>query len=126
MDGIMSWKEVQFLATTNRSYMHVGGNDNFDSAIKLLDGTNYKQWAPKMRAYLMSKELWGYVSGSIPCPKVASVPKAPIPDPDTGMITTAQQKAYNKQLITFNEANEKFVKWNVEDDKAIGSMQLHD
>ena len=44
--------------------MRVGGND--DSTFKTLDGTNYKQWAPKMKAYLMSKELWGYVSGSIP------------------------------------------------------------
>ena len=41
--------------------MRVGGND--DSTFKPLDGTNYKQWAPKMKAYLMSKELWGYVSG---------------------------------------------------------------
>ena len=60
MDGTMSWKEVQFLATTDRSYICVGGNDT-DSTIKPLDGMNYKQWAPKMRAYLMSKELWGYV-----------------------------------------------------------------
>ena len=123
MDGTMSWKEVQFLATTDRSYMHVGGNDE-NSAFKPLDGTNYKQRAPKMRAYLMSKELWGYVSGLIPCPKAASIPKAPVPDTNTGMITTAQQEAYNKQLIAFNEANKKIIKWNVEDDKAVGSIQL--
>ena len=123
MDGTMSWKEVQFLVTTDRSYICVGGNDT-DSTIKPLDGMNYKQWAPKMRAYLMSKELWGYVSGTIPCPKVISIPKAPVPDPMTGMITMAQNEAYEDELITFNTANEKFIKWNIEDDKALGSMQL--
>ena len=68
--------------------MRVGGND--DSTFKPLDGTNYKQWAPKMKAYLMSKELWGYVSGTIPCPKAQSIPKELTPDPATEMITTAQ------------------------------------
>ena len=67
----------------------------------------------------MSKELWGYVSGTIPCPKVTSVPKPPVPDA-AGIITTAQKEAYEDKLITFNTANEKFVKWNIEDDKAIG------
>ena len=107
---------------TKKSFMHVGG-DGTDSAVKLLDGTNYKHWAPKMRAWLMSKELWGYVSGTIPCPKVTSIPKPPIPDA-AGLITTAMKEAYEDELLTFNTANEKFIKWNVEDDKAIGGMQL--
>ena len=42
----------------------------------------------------------------------------------TGMITMAQNEAYEDELITFNTANEKFIKWNIEDDKALGSMQL--
>ena len=115
----MSWKQLEFLATTDKSYMCVGGNDD-NSVIKPLDGTNYKQWAPKMRAYLMSKELWGYVSGSVPQPKAANIPKKPTPNPDTRM----KKEAYDKQVLVFNEANEKFVKWGIEDDKAVGSMQL--
>ena len=71
---ILAWKCLEFLATTDKSFMHVGGNDD-NSTFKPLDGMNYKQWAPKMRAYLMSKELWGYVSGTIPCPKARSIPK---------------------------------------------------
>ena len=72
----------------------------------------------------MSKELWGYVSGTIPCPKVASVPKEPTPDPTTGMITTAQKEAYDEELLAFNAANDKFVQWNISNDRALGSMQL--
>ena len=43
----MSWKHVEFLAKTDKSYMCIGGNDD-NSTIKSLDGTNYKQWAPKI------------------------------------------------------------------------------
>ena len=103
--------------------MCVGGNDN-NSTFKPLDGTNYKQWAPKMRAYLMLKELWGYVSGTIPCPKAASIPREPTPDPTTGMITTAQKEAYDEELLAFNAANEKFIQWNINDDRALRSIQL--
>ena len=103
--------------------MHVGGNDD-SSTFKPLDGTNYKQWAPKMRAYLMSKELWGYISGQIPCPKSSTVPKEPTPDTITGMITTEQKEAYDAELIAFNAANEKFVQWNIADDKALRAIQL--
>ena len=102
--------------------MRVGGDN--DSTFKPLDGTNYKQWAPKMKAYLMSKELWGYVSGSIPRPKSSTVPKEPTPDRDTGMITSEQKESYDAELIAFNTANEKFVQWNIADDKALGAIQL--
>ena len=102
--------------------MRVGGDDT--STFKPLDGMNYKHWAPKMKAYLMSKELWGYVSGQIPCPKSSTVPKEPTPDTTTGMITTEQKESYDAELIAFNAANEKFVQWNIADDKALGAIQL--
>ena len=41
--------------------MRVGGDDDDSSGVKLLDGTNYHQWRPKMEALLKYKELWGYV-----------------------------------------------------------------
>ena len=122
-DSVLAWKHLEFLATTKKSLMRVGGNDD-SSTFKSLDGMNYKQWAPKMKAYLMSKELWGYVSGQIPCPKSSPVPKEPTPDTTTGMITTEQKEAYNAELIAFNAANEKFVQWNTADDKALGAIQL--
>ena len=122
-DSVLAWKRLEFLATTKKSLMHVGGNDD-SSTFTALDGTNYKQWAPKMKAYLMSKELWGYVSGQIPCPKSSTIPKEPTPDKETGMITTEQQQEYEEQLLTFNVSNEKFVQWNIADDKALGAIQL--
>jgi hypothetical protein len=57
-----SWRQIDYLARNDRSYMRVGG-DGDKSDVKTLDGTNYQQWAPKMQAYLKSKELWYYVNG---------------------------------------------------------------
>jgi hypothetical protein len=56
------WRLVDYLARNDKFYMRVGG-DGDKTDVKTLDGTNYQQWAPKMKAYLMSKELWYYVSG---------------------------------------------------------------
>ena len=40
------------------------------------------------------------------------------------MITTEQKESYDAELIAFNAANEKFVQWNIADDRALGTMQL--
>jgi hypothetical protein len=50
------WRLVDYLARNNKFYMRVGG-DGDKTDVKTLDSTNYQQWAPKMKAYLMSKEL---------------------------------------------------------------------
>jgi hypothetical protein len=57
--------------------MKVGG-DGDKSDVKILDGTNYQQWAPKMKAYLMSKELWYYVNSYKTCPNCIAEPEAPV------------------------------------------------
>ena len=40
-DSVLAWKQVEFLATTNKSFMRIGGDDDDSSGVKLLDGTNY-------------------------------------------------------------------------------------
>jgi hypothetical protein len=62
------WRLVDYLARNEKFYMRVGG-DSDKTDVKTLDSTNYQQWAPKMKAYLMSKELW-YYSDSNNCPNV--------------------------------------------------------
>ena len=58
--------------------MRVGGDDDDSSSIKLLDGTNYHQWQPKMEASLKYKELWGYVSGDCVRPDASARPTEPV------------------------------------------------
>ena len=40
-DAELAWKRIELLATTDKSFFRVGGNDDDSSSIKLLDGTNY-------------------------------------------------------------------------------------
>ena len=58
-DSVLAWKHLEFLATTQKSFMRIGGDDDDSSGVKLLDGTNYHQWQPKMEALLKYKELLG-------------------------------------------------------------------
>ena len=56
-DPAFAWRKLEYIATTKRSFMRVGGDDDDSSGVKLLDGTNYHQWRPKMEALLKYKEL---------------------------------------------------------------------
>jgi hypothetical protein len=40
-------------------------SNNAVSLVPILDGTNYRQWAVAMKAFIMSTGLWAYVEGSI-------------------------------------------------------------
>ena len=37
---------------------------------------------------------------------------------------TVTHNTYDEQLLAFNAANDKFVQWNIADDKALGAIQL--
>jgi hypothetical protein len=40
-------------------------SNNATSLIPILDGTNYRQWAVVMKAFIMSTGLWAYTEGRI-------------------------------------------------------------
>jgi hypothetical protein len=69
------WTQIDFLAKGPRALMTVGGDDK--SNIKILDGTNYQQWAPKMIALLRSKELGNYINGMTKRPFCIEEPVPP-------------------------------------------------
>jgi hypothetical protein len=80
------WRLVDYLARNDKFYMRVGG-DGDKTDVKTLDSTNYQQWAPKMKAYLMSKELWYYVNGETKRPSCIDAPIQPVPE--SGSTTVA-------------------------------------
>jgi hypothetical protein len=40
-------------------------SNNTTSLVPILDGTNYRQWAVAMKAFIMSTGLWAYVEGYV-------------------------------------------------------------
>jgi hypothetical protein len=117
------WRHVDYLARNNKFYMRVGG-DGDKSDVKVLDGTNYQQWAPKMQAYLKSKELWYYVNGVTNCPSCIDPPAEPIPAEGSTTVERSTRLAYEATLKTYNDQQATHLEWDTADDKALGIIQL--
>jgi hypothetical protein len=96
------WRLIDYLAKNDKFYMRVGG-DGDKTDVKTLDGTNYQQWAPKMKAYLMSKELWYYVNGETKRPSCIAAPVAPVPEEGATSVAASAITAYRAVLKTYNE-----------------------
>jgi hypothetical protein len=105
------------------SYMRVGGNGD-KTNVKTLDGTNYQQWAPEMRAYLMSKELWYYVNGETEWPLCIDAPIQPVPESGSTTVAASATTTYKAALKTYNEQRDVQIVWDRADDKALGIIQL--
>jgi hypothetical protein len=116
------WVQVDHLARNVRCHMKVGGDDKSD--VKTLDGTNYQQWAPKMKAYLKSKELWYYVNGVKNRPSCIPELEPPIPAEGSTTILSSARLAYEATLKTYTEQRKIVLEWDTADDKALGIIQL--
>jgi hypothetical protein len=117
------WRLVDYLAKNDKFYMRVGG-DGDKTDVKTLDGTNYQQWAPKMKAYLMSKELWYYVNGETKRPSCVPAPVYPVPEEGTTTVTASAINAYKAASKTYNEQREVQIVWDRADNKALVIIQL--
>jgi hypothetical protein len=117
------WRLIDYLAKNDKFYMRVGG-DGDRTDVKTLDGTNYQQWAPKMKAYLMSKELWYYVNGETKQPLCVDAPVPPVPERGSTTAGSSATAAYEAALKTYNEQREVQIVWDRADNKALGIIQL--
>jgi hypothetical protein len=116
------WRYVDYLAR-NSNIIRVGG-DGDKTDVKTLDGTNYQQWAPKMKAYLMSKELWYYVNGETKRPLCIDAPIQPVPESGSTTVAASATAAYKAALKTYNEQRDVQIVWDRADNKALGIIQL--
>jgi hypothetical protein len=117
------WRLIDYLAKNDKFYMRVGG-DGDRTDVKTLDGTNYQQWAPKMKAYLMSKELWYYVNGETKRPACVDAPVPLVPERGSTTAGSSATAAYEAALKTYNEQREVQIVWDRADNKALGIIQL--
>jgi hypothetical protein len=117
------WRLIDYLAKNDKFYMRVGG-DGDRTDVKTLDGTNYQQWAPKMKAYLMSKELWYYVNGETKRPSCVDAPVPPVSERGATTAGSSVIAAYKAALKTYNEQREVQIVWDRVDNKALGIIQL--
>jgi hypothetical protein len=43
----------------------MSSNTSTTALVPILDGTNYRQWAAVMKAFIMSTGMWAYVQGYV-------------------------------------------------------------
>jgi hypothetical protein len=44
----------------------------------LFNGTNYRDWIPRMRLHMRELRLWNFLTGGLPCPPSPSAPAQPV------------------------------------------------
>jgi hypothetical protein len=44
----------------------------------LFNGTNYRDWVPRMRLHMRGLRLWDFLTSELPCPPSSSAPDQPV------------------------------------------------
>ncbi|KAK3157415.1 hypothetical protein QOZ80_2AG0121860 [Eleusine coracana subsp. coracana] len=70
----------------------------------LFNGTNYRDWVPRLRIHMKDQRLWDFLIGELTCPPRPMIPTSPVlpVEPVLSEMTTAAEKAeYDKTLADF-------------------------
>jgi hypothetical protein len=82
----------------------------------LFNGTNYRDWVPRMRLHMRGLCLWDYLTGELPCPPSPSAPAQPVISKKT---TAAEKKRlhadYEDRLASYESQFHAYKTWLDED-----------
>jgi hypothetical protein len=85
------------------------------SSVPVFDGSNYRRWADKMKAYFQIYNLWGVTSG------VEKLPKEP---QAYTMGTGADQVVTQPTEVQMAEYRRNLKDWTRDNEAALGAMTL--
>jgi hypothetical protein len=82
----------------------------------LFNGTNYRDWVPRMRLHMRGLRLWDYLTDELPCPPSPSAPAQPVISKKT---TAAEKKRlhadYEDRLASYESQFHAYKTWLDED-----------
>jgi hypothetical protein len=85
----------------------------------LFNGTNYRDWVPRMRLHMHGLRLWDFLMGELPCPLSPSAPAQPVISEKT---TTAEKERlladYEDRLTSYESQFHAYKTWLDEDVRA--------
>jgi hypothetical protein len=85
----------------------------------LFNGTNYRDWVPRMRLHMHGLRLWDFFMGELPCPLSPSAPAQPVISEKT---TTAEKERlladYEDRLTSYESQFHAYKTWLDEDARA--------
>jgi hypothetical protein len=96
----------------------------------LFNGTNYRDWIPRIHLHMHGLRLWDFLTGELLCPPSPSTPAQPV----ISEKTTAAEKErlladYEDRLASYESQFHAYMTWLDEDARAdsvlIASMKDH-
>jgi hypothetical protein len=82
----------------------------------LFNGTNYRDWVPRMRLHMRELRLWDFLTGELPCPSSPSTPAQPV---ILEKITAAEREwllaDYEDRLASYESQFHAYRTWLDED-----------
>jgi hypothetical protein len=85
----------------------------------LFDGTNYRDWLPRMRLHMCGLHLWDFLTSELPCSPRPSAPAEPVIIEKT--IAAEKEKLltdYEDRLASYNSQFHAYKTWLDEDARA--------
>jgi hypothetical protein len=85
----------------------------------LFNGTNYRDWVPRMHLHMCGLRLWDFLTDELPCPLSPSAPAQPVISDKT---TTAEKEQlladYEDHLASYESQFHAYKTWLDEDARA--------
>jgi hypothetical protein len=85
----------------------------------LFNGTNYRDWVPRMRLHMRGLRLWDFLTGELPCPPSPSTPDQPVISEKTTATEMERLLAdYENRLASYKSQFHACRTWLDEDARA--------
>ena len=85
----------------------------------LFNGTNYRDWVPRLHWHMRGLRLWEFITGNIPCPSPPVVPIRPtIPDKANDDVKTKMLDDYDASMDSYASQFAAYMTWLDEDARA--------
>jgi hypothetical protein len=85
----------------------------------LFNGTNYRDWVPRMRLHMCGLRFWDFLTGELPCPPSPSASTQPVISEKTTVVEKERLIAdYDDRLASYESQFHSYRTWLDEDARA--------
>jgi hypothetical protein len=89
----------------------------------LFNGTNYRDWVPRMRLHMCGLRLWDFLTGELPCPPSPLAPAQSVISEKTTVAEKERPLAdYEDRLASYESQFHAYMTWLDEDAHAVSVL----
>jgi hypothetical protein len=87
----------------------------------LFNGTNYRDWVPRMHLHRRGLHLWDFLTGEFPCPPSPLAPAQPVISEKTTAVEKKLLADYEDRLASYKSQFHAYMTW-LDEDAHAGSV----